>query len=244
MFFHLGRYVLLLRAMLCFTNKSRLLRQEVGKQAAEMAALALPIVIIISVFIGAVTTVQTAYQLVSPVIPRAAIAQIVREAVLLEFSPTLICIVLSGVLGSRMTSEVGNMRITEQIDALETMGVNSANWLLLPRVMTAVVVIPSLTIISAACAIFGGRLAGDLTGIIDPELFDIGLLRDFKPFTLYFMLIKSGWFAMLLASVACYHGFFCRGGALELGRATTRSVMYNSVLILLFDYILSWLLLS
>lgn len=244
MFFHLGRYVLLLRAMLSFTNRSRLLRQEIGKQAAEMAALALPIVIIISVFIGAVTTVQTAYQLVSPVIPRAAIAQIVREAVLLEFSPTLICIVLSGVVGSRMTSEVGNMRITEQNDALETMGVNSANWLLLPRVISAVLVIPSLTIISAASAIMGGRIAGELTGIIAPELFDIGLLRDFKPFTLYFMLIKSGWFAMMLASVACYHGFFCQGGSLELGRATTRSVMYNSVLILVFDYILSWLLLS
>lgn len=242
--YQFGRYVLMLNAMSSVPDEPKMFWNELMEQASEMAWSSIGIVSIISLFIGGVTAVQTAYQLVSPVIPKAAIAQIVRETVLLEFSPTLICIVLSGVLGSKMTSELGNMRITEQIDALEIMGLNTRNWLILPRVAASVLIVPLLTIVSAFLAMLGGRIAGYLTSIISPELYDVGLLMGFKSFTLVFMLIKAYVFAFLLSSVACFFGYYCEGGAMAIGRASTRSVMINSILILAVDYILSVLLLS
>jgi phospholipid/cholesterol/gamma-HCH transport system permease protein len=242
--FSFGRYVLLVKGMLAVPDQPKMFWNELMQEAAEMGWRSIGIVSIISVFIGGVTTVQTAYQLVSPIIPKAAIAQIVREAVLLEFSPTLICIVLAGVLGSKMTSEIGNMRISEQIDALEVIGVNSKNWLIMPKVIASLLIIPMLTMISASLAILGGRIAGEMTGIIPGEIYDVGLLMGFKSFTVLFMLVKAYCFAFLLSSVACFFGYYCEGGAIEIGRATTKSVMVNSVLILLMDYLLSMLLLS
>ena len=153
--FAFGRYVILLKGMFAIPDHPKMFWNELMQEAAEMGWRSIGIVSIISLFIGGVTTVQTAYQLVSPVIPKAAIAQIVREAVLLEFSPTLICIVLAGVVGSKMTSEIGNMRISEQIDALEIMGVNSKNRLIMPKVIAAILIIPMLTVISASLAILG-----------------------------------------------------------------------------------------
>jgi len=243
-FFAFGRYVILLREIFVLPDQPKMFWNELMQEAAEMGWRSIGIVSIISVFIGGVTTVQTAYQLVSPVIPKAAIAQIVREAVLLEFSPTLICIVLAGVLGSKMTSEIGNMRISEQIDALEIMGINSRNWLIMPKVIASLIIIPMLTLISASLAILGGRIAGEMTDIIPGEVYDIGLLMGFKSFTVVFMMIKAYCFAFLLSSVACFFGYYSEGGALEIGRATTKSVIVNSVLILVIDYLLSMLLLS
>src|SRR5689334_3323888 len=243
-FFAFGRYVIMLKEMFSWPDHPKMFWNELIKEAAEMGWRSIGIVSIISIFIGGVTTVQTAYQLVSPVIPKAAIAQIVREAVLLEFSPTLICIVLAGVVGSKMTSEIGNMRISEQIDALEIMGINSKNWLIMPKVIASVLIIPMLTIISASLAILGGRIAGELTDIIPGQVYDFGLLMGFKSFTVVFMLIKAYCFAFLLSSVACFFGYYCEGGSLEIGRATTKSVMVNSVLILVMDYLLSMLLLG
>lgn len=218
--------------------------RELMHQCAEIGWGSLGIVVIISFFIGAVSTVQTAYQLVSPIIPQAAIAQIVRETVLLEFAPTLVCIVLAGVIGSKITSEIGNMRVTEQIDALETMGVNTKGWMIMPRIAGALMMIPSLVVISACVGIFGGRIAGDVTGIISAAVYDHGLLWGFKTFTIIFMLTKSYCFAFLISSISCYFGYHVNGGALEIGRATTRAVITTCIAILTADYILSLLLLK
>jgi phospholipid/cholesterol/gamma-HCH transport system permease protein len=243
-FTHLGRYMLLLARMFTKPEQPRQYSKELMRQCVELGWRSVGIVVVISFFIGAVSAVQTAYQLVSPLIPQQAIAQIVREAVLLEFAPTLICIVLAGVVGSRITSEIGNMRVSEQIDALETMGVNSKSWLLLPKILAALLMIPSLIIISASLGIIGGRIAGEATGIISTSVYDQGLLRRFKPFTVTFMLIKSYCFAFLIASISCYFGYYVEGGSLGIGRATTRAVIITCIAILATDYVLSLLLLS
>lgn len=243
-FTHLGAYMLMLSGMFSRPEKNSMYIRELMRQCMEIGWGSLGIVVIISFFIGAVSTVQTAYQLVSPVIPQAAIAQIVRETVLLEFAPTLVCIVLAGVVGSKITSEIGNMRVSEQIDALEIMGVNTKSWMVMPRIAGAILMIPSLVIISAFVGVLGGRIAGDATGVISAAVFDYGLLWGFKTFTIVFMLIKSYCFSFLIASLACYFGYYVKGGSLEIGRATTRAVITICIAILATDYILSLLLLQ
>lgn len=241
---HMGRFVLLLKGMFTKPEQHYMYLHQLMHECAETGWRSLGIVTIISFFIGAVSTVQTAYQLVSPIIPKAAIAQIVRETVLLEFAPTLVCIVLAGVVGSRITSELGNMRISEQIDALETMGINAKVWLVMPKIAAAVLMIPALIIFSATVGIVGGRIAGAATGIIPPEIYDQGLLWGFKSFTVFFMMIKAYCFAFLIAAISCYFGYYVEGGALGIGRATTASVITTCIAILGTDYILSLLLLG
>jgi phospholipid/cholesterol/gamma-HCH transport system permease protein len=239
-----GRFALMLKNMFSKPENGRMYWKELMHQCSEVGWRSMGIVLIISFFIGAVSTVQTAYQLVSPLIPQAAIAQIVRETVLLEFAPTLVCIVLAGVVGSKITSEIGNMRVTEQIDALEVIGINTETYLILPKVIACLIMVPVLVIFAAAFGIWGGRVAGSLTGIISPDVYDIGLLTAFKSFSIFFMLIKSYVFAFLIAGIGCYYGYYVTGGSLEIGRAGTRSVVTACIAILGADYVLSLLLLS
>ena len=243
-FVHFGRYLLLLKNMFSKPEQLKMYAKEFIHQCVETGWRSIGIVVIISFFIGAVSTVQTAYQLVSPLIPQAAIAQIVRETVLLEFAPTLVCIVLAGVVGSKITSEIGNMRVSEQIDALEVMGINAKAWLVLPKILAALVMIPALIILSAALGIWGGRIAGEATGIIPGDVYDQGLLWGFKDFTIQFMLIKAYCFAFLIASISCFFGYYVEGGSLQIGRATTTSVITSCIAILTADYLLSLLLLG
>lgn len=203
----------------------------------------LGIISIISLFIGAVSTVQTSYQLVSPLIPRYTIAQVVRDTVILEFAPTLGCIVLAGVVGSRIASELGNMRVSEQIDALEIMGINTKGYIILPKILAGLVMIPLLIIVAMALGIFGGRLAGAASGIIDTATFDRGLREGFQPYNVFFSLIKSFVFAFLITAVPSFYGYYVKGGALEIGQTSTRAVVVSCVLLLLADYVLSALLL-
>ena len=238
-----GRYVLMLREMFSRPENLRVYWKELMHQCTEIGIGSLGIVVIISFFIGAVSTLQTAYQLVSPLIPQYAIAQIVRETVILEFAPTLVCIVLAGVIGSKIASELGNMRITEQIDALEIMGINPNTYLVLPRILAALLMIPALIVLSAALGICGGRVAGAFTGIIPPEVYDMGLLVSFNPFSVYFMLIKAYVFCFLISSISAFFGFYVKGGSFEIGRAGTRAVVVSCIAILGADYILSLLLL-
>ena len=212
-------------------------------QCTEIGFGSLGIVAIISVFIGAVSTIQTAYQLVSPLIPVSTIAQIVRDTVILEFAPTLVCIVLAGVAGSRIASELGNMRVSEQIDALEIMGINTKTYLILPKIAAALLMIPLLVVIAMVLGIWGGRLAGTAAGIIPANLFDKGLTSDFTPYNVFFALTKSYAFAFIISSIPAFFGYHVRGGALEIGRASTKAVVVSCVLILFADYILSALLL-
>jgi phospholipid/cholesterol/gamma-HCH transport system permease protein len=217
--------------------------REFMHQCTEIGFGSLGIVAIISVFIGAVSTIQTAYQLVSPLIPISTIAQIVRDTVILEFAPTLVCIVLAGVAGSRIASELGNMRVSEQIDALEIMGINTKTYLILPKIAAALLMIPLLVIIAMVLGIWGGRLAGTAAGIIPANLFDKGLTSDFTPYNVFFALTKSYAFAFIISSIPAFFGYHVRGGALEIGRASTKAVVVSCVLILFADYILSALLL-
>ena len=224
-------------------ENGRMYWREFMHQCAEIGIGSLGIVAIISVFIGAVSTIQTAYQLVSPLIPLTTIAQIVRDTVILEFAPTLVCIVLAGVAGSRIASELGNMRVSEQIDALEIMGINSKAYLILPKILAALIMIPLLVIIAMVLGIWGGRLAGTMAGIIPANIYDKGLVEFFVPYNVYFALTKSYVFAFIISSIPAFYGYFVRGGALEIGRASTKAVVVSCVLILFADYILSALLL-
>lgn len=242
-FSDIGRYLLMIKGMFARPENGKMYWKELVHQCTEIGFGSLGIVAIISVFIGAVSTIQTAYQLVSPLIPPSTIAQIVRDTVVLEFAPTLVCIVLAGVAGSRIASELGNMRVSEQIDALEIMGIKTKTYLVLPKVIAALIMIPLLVVIAMALGIWGGRLAGVASGIIDGYTYDRGLKEFFDPYTIKFALTKSYVFAFIISSVPAFYGYFVKGGALEIGRASTKAVVVSCILILLFDYILSALLL-
>jgi phospholipid/cholesterol/gamma-HCH transport system permease protein len=242
-FTELGRYLLMLKGMFSKPENMKVYWKEFMHQCSEIGIGSLGIVIIISFFMGAVSAVQTAYQLVSPLIPKSSIAQIVRDTVILEFAPTLVCIVLAGVVGSKIASELGNMRVSEQIDALEIMGINTKAYLVAPKIVAALLVIPMLVVISAVLGVWGGRLAGIGSGILSANDYDKGLLNNFLPYNVFFALVKAYTFAFIISSIPAYHGYYVNGGALEIGRASTKSVVVSCVLILFADYILAALLL-
>jgi len=242
-FSEIGKYFLLLRGMFTRPENWKVYWKEFMHQCSDIGIGSLGIVAIISFFIGAVSAVQTAYQLVSPLIPKASIAQIVRDTVILEFAPTLVCIVLAGVVGSKIASELGNMRVSEQIDALEIMGINTKAYLVMPKILAAMLTIPMLVVIAMALGILGGRIAGLGSGILSSDDFDKGLIQKFVPYNVFFALAKAYTFSFIISSVPAYFGFYVEGGALEIGRSSTRAVVVSCVLILLADYILSALLL-
>lgn len=239
----IGAFFLMLKGMFTRPENWKMYWKEFMHQCSEIGIGSLGIVAIISVFIGAVSTIQTAYQLVSPLIPLSTIAQIGRDTVILEFAPTLVSIVLAGVIGSKIASELGNMRVSEQIDALEIMGINTKAYLILPKIVAGLVMIPMLVVISMVLGIWGGRMAGIMSGIISADQYDKGLLEGFDAYNVFFALVKSYTFAFIIASIPSYFGYNVKGGSLEIGRSSTRSVVVSCVLILFADYVLSALLL-
>jgi phospholipid/cholesterol/gamma-HCH transport system permease protein len=241
---HVGRYLTMLKGMFSKPENISMYWREFMHQCAEIGIGSLPIVIIISLFLGAVTTVQTAYQLVSPLVPQATIAQIVRDSVILELSPTVVSIVLAGVVGSKIASELGNMRISEQIDALEIMGINTRNYLILPKILGALLVVPCLIVISAVLAIWGGRMAGSASGILSAEIFDNGLRQDLNLYNVTFAMYKAYTFAFIISSIPAYYGYHVKGGALEIGRASTTAVVVSCIMILFADYALAAIFLN
>lgn len=222
----------------------RMYWKEFMHQCVEIGIGSLGIVILISIFMGAVSAVQTSYQLVSPLIPKTAISQIVRDTVILEFSPTIVCIVLAGVVGSKIASELGNMRVSEQIDALEIMGINSRSYLVLPKIAASLVTIPLLVILSMALGIWGGRVAGSMANILPTDVYDRGLLADFVPYNVLFAMYKAVTFAFIISSIPAYYGYHVKGGALEIGRSSTKSVVVSCVMILFADYVLAAIFLN
>lgn len=217
--------------------------RQIMHEAVSMGIGSLFIVVLISFFSGAVTTVQTAYQLVTSLLPPSVIGSVVSASGLLEISPTITCFILAGKIGSNVASELGTMRVSEQIDALEVMGINSAAYLILPKVLGALLVFPLLITISAFMLHIGGILAGAASGLLTASEFIYGMQGYYNPFQITFMMIKSVTFAFLITSIASYHGYFVRGGALEVGEASTRAVVYSCIAIVLTDYILAELLL-
>ena len=242
-FTHFGTFLLMLKGMFTKPENWRMYWKEFMHQCVEIGIGALPIVVIISIFLGAVTTVQTAYQLVSPLVPLSTIAQIVRDSMILELSPTVLSIVLAGVVGSKIASELGNMRISEQIDALEIMGINSKSYLIFPKILAALLVIPCLIVISAVLGIWGGRTAGAISWILANDIFDAGLRQNLNLYNINFALYKSYTFAFILSSVPAYYGYNVKGGSLEIGRASTSAVVVSCILILVADYALAAILL-
>lgn len=231
-----GQYTLLLKGMFTKPENKKVYWKELLEQCYDIGIRSLPIVLIISVFLGAVMTLQSAYQLVSPVIPKYILSQILRDSVMLELAPTVICVVLSGVVGSKIASELGNMRVSEQIDALEIMGINTKSYLVMPKIIAALAMIPCLIIIAIAVAIAGGYFAGITSKVITQDQFVYGLVTDFQSFNILVALAKAFVFAFIISSVPAYYGYYVEGGALEIGRSSTTSVVVSCILILIADY--------
>lgn len=199
--------------------------------------------VLVSTFMGAVTTVQTAYNLVTPLVPRYVISQVVREMTVLELAPTIMAIIFAGKIGSSMAGGLGTMRITEQIDALEVMGINSSSYLVLPKVIASMIMYPMLVIFAGVCSIVGGYLVGVFTGILTPTEYILGIRSVFNDYTITFALIKSFVFAFLISSISSFKGYYTQGGALEVGIASTEAVTSSVIAVLLADYFLANLLL-
>ena len=240
----IGVYFILMGRVFSRPEKSKIYYQQTIKEIISLGVNSIGIVIIISIFMGAVITLQTRYNLENPLIPLYLIGLTARDTMLLEFSSTIVGLILAGKVGSNIASEVGHMRITEQIDALEIMGVNSASFLVLPKVIAAVVFNPLLTLLSMFVGVFGGWAASVITGALTSTDYVYGIQYWFIPFYVTYSLVKTVIYAIIITTVPAYFGYYVKGGALEVGRASTKGVVTSSILILLFNVILTQLLLA
>jgi len=242
--YHLGRYFSLLKKVFSRPEKGKVFIIRFFQEVDILGVNSLGIVVIISFFMGAVITLQTAYNFENPLIPMYLVGLTARDSMILEFSSTIIGLILAGKVGSNIASEIGTMRVTEQIDALEIMGINSANYLILPKIVAMIFIIPALVIISIFIGIIGGWIAGTLSGAVTSYDFIYGLHYAFVPYYITYSLVKSLFFAFIITSVSSFHGYYTSGGALEVGRSSTKAVVYSSILILLFNLIITQLMLT
>ena len=244
LFYHIGKYFILLRRVFARPEKVSVYYKETLKEIQKLGLNSMGIVAIISVFMGAVITIQTAYNTENPLLPTYLIGLGARDSIILEFSSTIVALILAGKIGSNIASEIGTMRITEQIDALEIMGVNSASYLILPKIVALVLFAPFLTLLSMIVGITGGWIAGISAGVITTENYIYGIQYAFIPFYITYSVIKIVVFAFLITTISSYHGYYAYGGSLEVGRSSTKAVVHSSIFILLFNLILTQLLLS
>jgi phospholipid/cholesterol/gamma-HCH transport system permease protein len=244
LFFHLGRYFILMKRAFSKPEKFSIYISRIFEEIYILGVGSLGIVAIISTFIGAVITIQSAFNFTNPLIPLYAVGVAVRDSMILEFSPAIISLILAGKIGSSIASEIGTMRVTEQVDALEIMGINSAGYLIFPKIIACMLFSPVLIIFSMFLGVLGGYVFGLLAGVVTKFEYIYGITYAFIPYYVTYALIKSVVFAYIIASVPAYHGYYTKGGALEVGRSSTKGVVYSSVLILTFDLILTQLLLS
>lgn len=244
MFFtYFGQYLLLLRSVFKRPEKWRIYFKEIIHEMNEIGVGSLGLIMIISTFIGAVMTMQIAFQLVSDLIPTSVIGQINRDSNILELGPTVSALVLMGKVGSSISSQIGSMRVTEQIDALEIMGINAPGYLILPKIIAGVTMIPVLVIVAITCAIIGGLVGGALSGAVTPAAYTQGITDGFNGFTVTVAMVKAVAFGFIITSVPAYKGFYVRGGALEVGQASTKSVVIGCISILAADYLITALML-
>jgi len=244
LFRHIGRYVILMSKVFTKPERPEVFYKQLIKEVVMLGIRSIGIVVIISFFIGAVMTIQTALNLVNPLIPKFYIGLGTRDTLLLEFSSTVVALILAGKVGSSIASEIGSMRISEQIDVLEIMGINSANYLILPKIVAAMLFNPFLNIISVFIGILGGYITCIVTHIVNPYDFIYGLHYTFNPFYVTYSIIKTIVFAFIITSVAAYHGYFVLGGAREVGFSSTRAVVDSSVLVIISNLILTQILLT
>ncbi len=241
-FNEIGNYFLLMYRVFSKPERSRIYWQQLLLEIEKLGIHSVGIVAIISVFMGGIITLQLTYNMSSPLLPTYLIGLGNRDTLILEFSCTILSLMLAGKVGSNIASEIGSMRVTEQIDSLELMGVNSASYLILPKVIAVVFMSPVLFILSVFCGIIGGLIAGPVTGVVTVAEYMGGIRTLFIPYYVTFSMIKTLAFGFLIATVASYQGYNVQGGALEVGRASTRAVVNTSILILFFDLVLTQLL--
>ena len=239
-----GSYWMLLGKVFSRPEKTHIYYKQTVKEVISLGIRSIGIVTIISFFMGAVITLQTAYNTENPIYPTYLIGLGCRDSILLEFSSTIEALILAGKVGSNIASEIGTMRVTEQIDALELMGVNSASYLILPKIVATIIFNPLLTLISIIVGIVGGWIAGTASGVITSQDFIYGIQYAFIPYYVTYAIIKTLFFAFIITSISAYQGYYVEGGSLEVGRASTKAVVYSSVTLLLFNVILTQLLLS
>jgi phospholipid/cholesterol/gamma-HCH transport system permease protein len=239
-----GKYVLLMKRVFTAPQKGTIFRDQLFLDFQSLGIDSLGIVVFISLFMGAVVAIQTAYNIDSPLIPLSMVGFTTRQSVILEFSPTVISLILAGKVGSRIASEIGTMRVTEQIDALEIMGVNSANYLIFPKVVASMLINPVLIVVSMWMGILGGWLAMLLTGLASSHDFVTGIRLDFQGYTIFYAVAKTVVFAYIISSVSGFFGYVTEGGALQVGQASTKAVVYSSILIILFNLVLTQILLT
>ena len=239
-----GEYLLLMFRTFAVPDSWREFFKQTFREIYKLGMDSLWIVIFISIFIGAAITIQVSLNIQSPLIPDFTVGYIAREVVLLEFSSTIMCLILAGKVGSNVASELGTMRVTEQIDALEIMGVNSANYLILPKTVAFVVFIPVLVIFSMFFGIGGGYFIGWATDVITIAKYELGVQYWFVPYYIFYSVVKSMVFAFIIVSTASYFGYYVKGGALQVGKASTDSVVISSVVILAMDLVLTHLMLA
>ena len=242
MLYHIGRYIMWHRMIFRRPENYRMYYKEVIRQMYDIGIGSLMIIFVVNVFIGAVTAVQFTYQLSGTFIPNYYIGYIVRDMAIIQLAVTFTSIILSGKVGSNMASEIGGMRQKEHIDAMEIMGVNTSSYLVLPKLIAALIVIPLLVSIAAIVSIFGGYIATIYSGSFSHEEFIQGLRSFFNPFNVKMMYVKAFVFAYILTSIACYQGYFVKGGSVELGHASTRAVVFGIIVILIADYVIAVLL--
>ncbi len=243
-FRNFGAYFLLLQKVFRKPENFRIYRDRIVEEIDILGVKSLGIVVLLSVFMGAVVTLQTASNIWdNPLIPKYTIGFTTRQSMILEFSPTIISLILAGKIGSVIASELGTMRVTQQIDALEIMGINSAAYLVLPKVIASLIINPFLVLISMFVGILGGWVVVVGTGFTTTYDFIEGCQIDFKPFFVYYALIKTLVFSFVITTVASYHGYFVKGGSLEVGQSSTKAVTYSSVLILILNYVITQIML-
>ncbi|MGB0948632.1 MAG: MlaE family ABC transporter permease [Marinirhabdus sp.] len=239
----IGSYFLMIAKVFKSFTKASVLRQLIFKEIDDLIIKSLGIVVFISFFVGGVVAIQTALNMDNPILPKSLIGFATRQSIILEFSPTFISIIMAGKVGSFITSSIGSMRVTEQIDALEVMGINSLNYLVFPKI-AALSLYPFVIAISMFLGILGGWMASVYGGFSSSVQFIQGLQDSFIPFQLFYAFFKTFVFAFILATVPSWQGYYMKGGALEVGRASTNSFVWSSVLIILTNYIITQLLLS
>ncbi len=237
--YHFGRYLIMLGTAFARPEKQVMYYRETMRQMNDIGVGSMVIVVLIAVFIGAVTAVQFAYQLDGTLVPVYYIGYIVRDSTIIELAPTITCLVLAGKVGSNIAAEIGGMRQKEHIDAMEIMGVNTAAYLIMPKLVAAIIVIPILVALAAFVSIVGGYLAVVPPGFMSEAEYVQGVRSFFEPYNVTIMFVKAIVFAFLLTSVSAYQGYYVEGGSIELGKASTNAVVFSDILILLFDYLIA-----
>lgn len=241
----IGRYFIFLGSMFSNPESFRTYYRLVLDECINVGTGSIFLFMLVSTFVGAVTTVQTAFNLAnSPLIPPYVIARVVREMLVLELAPTIMALIYAGKVGGSIAGGLGTMRITEQIDALEVMGINSVSYLVMPKIIASALMYPLLVIFAGVCGMMGGYLAGLLTGVISPIDYVYGLRSEFNPFTITFALIKALVFGFLISSISSFKGYYTQGGALEVGISSTNAVKNSVIAVLISDYLLAQLLLG